>query len=303
MPFLLPPNPYISPNNAVMADKPLEFWLPALDYVREMHHLPQGEFKRIPNGKNIVCALQDLIIKLVPPFWSEDAMREIKALEATQGKLLVTTPKLEASSELDNWWVLIMSRLQGTSLNKLWPTLHQAQKTHIAFQMGELAAQLHAQDTKGLSDLDIDWPSLLLEQRQYVLSNPHLPERLKQTLPDFLNSIPLPSPQASNVLLHGDLSAGNLLIHDNQITGLIDFGDAKLGEFSHEFISPASHLFRGDSQLLKAFYRGYCLIEKDDLQSHLMIRALLWYDWEYLGSFIPNLNYWDDIASFFWKIK
>lgn len=107
MPALLPTNPYISPNNAVMNDKPLEFWLPALEHLHEVHGLPRGEFQRVPNGKNIVCRLQDLIVKLILPFWSEDAVREGIALGAIQGKLLVDTPRLEVPSQLENWHVLV----------------------------------------------------------------------------------------------------------------------------------------------------------------------------------------------------
>jgi aminoglycoside phosphotransferase (APT) family kinase protein len=286
-----------------MNDKPLEFWLPALEHLRKIHGLPEGDFQRVPNGKNIVCRLQDLIIKLIPPFWAKDAMREVTALKSFQGKLSVDTPRLEVSSELENWHLLVMSCLQGTSLSKLWVTLDQDQKAHIAFQMGEVAAQLHSVNTAGLNGLDINWQSLLNEQRQYIFNDPNLPEILKKSLPNFLDSTPLPSPQVRNVFLHGDLSAGNLLLRDHQITGLLDFGDAKLGEFSHEFISPAAHMFRGNSQILKAFYSGYGLIETN-MQHHLMARALLWYGWPYLGSLIPShLTRWEDIATFFWQME
>lgn len=306
---LLPTNPYINPNNAVMSDKPLEFWLPALEHLRKIHRLPQGEWKRLPNGKNMVCTLGErLVVKLVPPFWSENADREIEALQAVAGKLSVKTPTLECVGHLEGWRVLVMSRLPGITLARLlWATLEHEQKINLAFQMGEVAAQLHAVKTSGLEALHIDWQTLLNRQRNESITDAHLPEPLRERLPAFLEHVgKLPSPRASNVFLHGDVSVGNLLVHDTEVIGLLDFGDTSIGEFTHEFISPASHMFRGDGVLLNAFYDGYKLPTDErtvTLQHHLMTRTLLWYGWEYLGSFVPkHLTSWEEVAAFFWRL-
>jgi hygromycin-B 7''-O-kinase len=276
--------------------------------LRKVHGLPSGEWKRLPNGKNVVCTLgETLLVKLVPPFWAEDAEREIEALKAVAGKLSIKTPILEREGHLEGWRVLVMSRLSGTTLARLWPTLEHEQKIDIAFQMGEVAAQLHAVEILELEALRIDWQTILKSQRNESITDSHLPELLRERLPAFLERVgELPSPRAQNVFLHGDVSAGNLLVQDMKIVGLLDFGDTSLGEFTHEFISPASHMFRGDKALLTAFYDGYDLpTDKRTiiLQHQLMTRTLLWYGWEYLGSFVPkHLTSWEEVAAFYWRL-
>lgn len=83
MTILLPLDPPISPTNRVLADASDDFWQPALAALQARMGLPTGPWSRLPGGKNPVFTLGDnLVLKLIPPCWAEDAEREAAALQA-----------------------------------------------------------------------------------------------------------------------------------------------------------------------------------------------------------------------------
>ena len=65
-----------------------------------------------------------------------------------------------------------------------------------------------------------------------------------------------------------------------QITGVVDWGDVKVGPPTHEFISPGAHMYRGNADELRHWYLGYQLPQKGwgiEHQHVIMMRAMLYY--------------------------
>ncbi len=117
------------------------------------------------------------------------------------------------------------------------------------------------------------------------------------------------------MLLHGDLSHLNFLVQQHrgrwQITGLIDWGDVKIGPPTHQFISPGVHMYRGEQTALEQWYRGYGLSATERTEQHehlIMTRTMLYYADEFaaLLRVVPgagNQQNWKAIAQSFWHLR
>jgi hygromycin-B 7''-O-kinase len=115
------------------------------------------------------------------------------------------------------------------------------------------------------------------------------------------------------VLLHGDLDAINLLIEEQpgtwRITGLVDWGDIKVGPAAHDFISPGIHSYRGQRDLLHAWYAGYGLREEQRSPAfvrNVMARSMLYYAGEFARYLqrapgAEQCRDWDCVADCFWQ--
>lgn len=316
MSHILPPDPPISPSNRVWADVPDSFWGPVLDRLKDEMDLPPGLWHRMPKGKNVVLALGDhAILKFIPPFWAEDAGLEIAALEAVPAGGPVATPRLLLHGIIDGWTVLLMERLPGSILSEQWPSLNMEDRAEPTLQIGVIAAWLHGLTTPVASPLSINWTRNIRDQEQSsfeALAEDGAPSVLRATWSRFLAQVgPLPTPGSTPVLLHGDLSTGNLIVQETEgtmrITGLVDFGDASLGEWIHDWISPGIHNFGGDPGVVLAFCEGYGLPSSKrtpELQAHLLARCVLHYGWSYLRKKFPleNTASWAEVANIMWPL-
>jgi aminoglycoside phosphotransferase (APT) family kinase protein len=116
--------------------------------------------------------------------------------------------------------------------------------------------------------------------------------------------------QPEVVLLHGDLTHLNFLVEPAgsgwRISGLNDWGDARLGPPGHEFISPGVHMYLGDRSALASFYRGCAkALDRVRMPRELMARAMLYYSQDMADLLrrdpqIEACQNWDCIAQHLW---
>ncbi len=301
----------------VIYKQPVDYWLPALEQIRQRHRLPAGEWTRFALGRNLVFACGEVVLKLSQPNWAFEIPREADALSFVHRQLPVATPELLAIGELDGWAYLAQRRLPGAMMRSRWAELPQAIKLALARQQGEIMAALHARPVyHAPTSLAFDWPEMLTEQKvecRAEMQNAGVPDALLADLPRYLAAAePLIAADGPTVLLHGDLDAINLLIEEQngrwRITGLVDWGDIKLGPAAHDFISPGIHSYRGQPEVLHAWYAGYGL---DDAQrsrhflQNIMARSMLYYAGEF-GRYlqlVPGAKQcqdWGCVADCFW---
>ncbi len=273
-------------------------------------------------GRNVVFSLAGKwAVKVVPPQWLAEAKREMSALNFVAGRIRLSTPDLVYQGELHGWYYLVTRWLAGHELYKLWPVLKSDQKMHVAYQMGEAAGVFHSlRLTENPRNLEVHWSDWLADQRRdsvESLQRSGLSAQLVEDLPRFLEAVgPLPVPDLPNVFLHGDLNIVNMLVAEDgnhwKVTGICDFGDAKIGQAAHDFISPAIHVFLGDATQLKAFYEGYGLTKAEmtrEFESHLMARTILWYGGEYLNKRLDQVpqtgprDTWEQVAYQYWHMS
>lgn len=299
--------------------QPPAYWQPALEFIREQHGLPAGTWERFPLGRNIVFACGEIVVKLSPPFWHYEIPREADALRTIHAHLPVATPELIATGELGGWRYMVQSRLPGELLRSIRPSLTPDEQIAIARQHGELMAALHALPVQGApASLAFDWAGMLAAQWAECL--PFMRESgvaeslLEGVMPYLEQARPLIEADQRPAILHGDLDAINLLVERDhghwRISGLVDWGDVKIGPVAHEFISPCIHSYRGARETLLAWYAGYGLTADQrtaQLEGYLMARLMLYYADEFGRHLneVPGANEcqsWAEIASCFWHL-
>lgn len=88
------------------------------------------------------------------------------------------------------------------------------------------------------------------------------------------------------VLLHGDLEPDHLFYSGDQVVGIIDFGDAKLGDPLYDFVT-VRHDMAPTPELRAAFLEGYGLEpdKEEDLMKRLTLYCIL-HEWTTLREVI-----------------
>lgn len=297
--------------------QPLSYWQESLARITQRHFRESMRWERAELGRNIVFLNEDWMIKLTPPGWVEDVPRETAALRAVAGRLPVETPELVYAGALDQWQYIIERCLPGANLRDVWGGLLIDQRMRLAFDHGEILSALHSievTDPEARAALAYDWEDLLSTQWSECVPEMRragVPPALVEQVEGYLESRSGVLRQASRtVLLHGDLTHLNFLAQLDgehwRITGLIDWGDAKLGAPGHEFISPGVHMYLGDRETLAHFCRG-CGDAMKDVQypDELMARAMLYYaeDFAFIMNRLPEMNTcpdWACISQLMW---
>jgi hygromycin-B 7''-O-kinase len=318
MPALLPANVSYDHYWETIYHQPLLYWEPAIDAICARHSLSARGRERAALGRNIVFLSGALIIKLSPPFWVHEISREAAALTFVQDRLPVAVPAPLATGELVSWNYLVETRLPGTLLRSIWATLQPPEKKALAYQHGTICAALHAlpaQEAPAI--LGFNWAGMLTEQAEECI-----PEMRRSGVSDGLiadvdayleEAFALLANDTELRLLHGDLDAINLLAEHQggqwRITGLVDWGDIKLGPIAHEFISPRIHMYRAEAGMLERWYEGYGFTPgalTPELKQNLMARTMLYYAGEF-GAILDQVpgarecQSWAEVAECFWE--
>jgi hygromycin-B 7''-O-kinase len=298
--------------------QPLPFWQQALTQIAMVHDLDADTWTRATLGRNIVFYTPELVVKLGPPCWSGEMAREIAALGFVAGRLPVATPVLVASGTLDGWEYLVQERLPGTNLWELWSKLDSDNRATLAYQHGQLMAALHALPLDDApTALHFDWAKMLGEHHALCAADMRtagVDAALVDQVEPYLAATPWGIDGTSPVLLHGDLTHLNFLVNECngawQITGLVDWGDARIGPRTHEYISPGVHMYKGDPGPLSQWYEGYGLelgVQAAGYQHLIMSRAMLYYPDDMLHHIqtiqdAAACTDWSTMASAFWKM-
>ena len=299
---------------------PLAFWKPALADVAARHGLAPSAWERSPLGRNVVFLDAENVVKFGPLVWSGDVAREVAALDFVAARLPVATPRLVAYGTIDGWEYQVQALLPGTNLWELWGELRAAERAGLAYQHGTLMAALHALPLdEAPTLLSFDWAAMLAEQRAAcaaAMEASGVEAVLVAQVEDFLAAVePAPAYDQPHVVLHGDLTHLNFLVERCAgrwtITGLIDWGDVRVGPRAHEFISPGVHMYRGDRHALQHWYDGYGFGRAGrtaDFERSVMARTMLSYADEFASIMraVPGTSDcrdWDCLARVFWHIR
>jgi hygromycin-B 7''-O-kinase len=296
--------------------QPLPFWQQALQTIVAVHQLPAQQWSRAALGRNIVFLSPTVVVKLGPPMWPGEMPREVAALQFVAGRLPVTTPRLLATGTLGGWDYLVQERLPGTNLRDLWPDLDDQVRARVAHQHGELMAAIHSLPLHDApADLHFDWAAMLAEQHECCardMREAGVVMALVDQVDAYLAATPWSIEQGESALVHGDLDRLNFLASEIdgvwEITGVVDWGDVKIGPPSHEFISPGIHMYRDNRAELLRWYQGYALLRPERAATYqhvIMARAMLYYP-DSFADFIQKIpgaascSDWTAMASAFW---
>lgn len=236
-------------------------WLPAMHEICRRHGLATADLIRIPEGSAIVFSCSEALIKLLPPFWAQEFAADRLGLAHCAGRLPVRTPELLAQGQLGDWPYLVLGRLPGTQIKRVWKSLAPAEQSRLMQQLGELIAVMQTLPTE---DLPGDWTGFCASRRQNFVTDqqarglsPELTASYHQRLEACLQDLPA----FAEVFLHADLTDEHLLLEATasgwQLTGLIDFGDLMLGGGFYELAAPTVMLTGGRPELRRALLNGW----------------------------------------------
>jgi hygromycin-B 7''-O-kinase len=168
-----------------------------------------------------------------------------------------------------SWPYLIFEFIPGVSLGEVYEQVGFDDKLVLAQNLAQITRQLHAHLPARPSSNQLTWEAYVnLIKKQYVTCQriqqaaEAVPNHLAQQIDTFLPPLDrLIGPGIRPCLIHADLTADHILgqLKNGAWTtnGLIDFGDAMVGDFVYELIALHLDLFRGDKRLLAVYLAAY----------------------------------------------
>ena len=232
----------------------------------------------VPAGEGTVLVARlgrELVLKLYPPFLHDHFAFERAMLGHLQGRLSLPTPHLLASGEHAGWPYLVMTQLQGTPLDRVWPTLEQHERCAVLRTIGRLVAEVHALPLGPMPALAPRWADFLHGQREHCHARQQhtgLPANMLTQLESFLQG---PVPEGPDVILTGEYTPFNLLHQGSGLSAMFDFGDGLVGPREYDWLGPLCFLAAGDASRVDAFFDGYHGRPFDRGRRDALLRLLL----------------------------
>lgn len=302
------------------------FWQPYVAEICRRHGLSCSALHAGLPGTNAVFLVdQRYAIKLFPDLFggavSYPAERQCYDLIAQASG--IPAPALIASGELFDrsggwhWPYLITSVLPGQSLGET-PNVGFADRLRIASWLGQLLRRIHHLPLEGSGPLVADWEpySAFLNEQRATVTSRHvargvLPSHLCAQLEAYLPPAALLIDRASTPrLLHSDLNRDHVLgewvAGCWQPSGVIDFGDARVGDPAYELVALHLGLFDADKRLLQAFLDSY---GEASLASALPQRAMsltLLHEFTVIGQLqhvMDTTATLDELADLLWNLN
>lgn len=251
--------PHFKPPGSIRDAAPLPHWMQAAQLTLQKHQLTDTLSGMAESGSDVVIRGERYFFKMTAPHFRAELAAEEALLSHVAGRLPVATPKPIASGELDGWPYLWMTKVEGTPLAKLWPTLPKKDRLDLAAQLGTLVSALHQLP---LSGDGADWQPFLqrcLETASTRHTKAEVPQNLLVGISAFLASVS--RPEAPLVQLHTEVLDEHVFASFDgtrwRLCAMLDFADGRIGHPEYEFPALVEFIFRGEPGLLEAFLRSY----------------------------------------------
>lgn len=247
-------------------------WLPAARTICARHGLDAGDLRRETLGSNVVFRAGARILKLFCRLWRDDFVSERSSLAHVRG---LPIPELVADGELEDWPYLVMTVVPGMPAVDVWGSLEKEEKAGIILELGQIIRRLH--EHPPLSELAMDWNTFLGDRIARADEHHGVDERWLNWVRDRITGFC--EPPFKPVLLNADLTDDHILLSERggtwRITGLIDFGDAKMGHPYYDFIAPLACFTFGQPNLSQILVESYGLQLNADVVGRLTTYCLL----------------------------
>jgi len=204
-------------------------------------------------------------------------MTEVQAAQLLALDPAIPAPPIISSGELLPgardwaWPYLIYAYIPGVSIGEVYGRVCPGDRIALARELGVITRRVHALPVAGAILWPANWEryaALLEAQRPGCRARQaewqSMPEHLLAQVDSFL----LPTEDLLDAglaphMIHSDITGDHLLGRldgDRWTTlGLIDFGDAMIGDLFYEIIAIHVDMFRYDKSMLRAFLDGYNL--------------------------------------------
>jgi hygromycin-B 7''-O-kinase len=269
-------------------------WKPYVELVCARHQLaPSSNIRAGSPGTHPVFIVDErYVIKLYTHLFNSatSAYAEIDVYNLLGHTPPIPVPVLLAHGTLFGqgerwaWPYIVMEALPGMSLSEAGERVTYGDKLALAGYLGSVVRTLHRLPLTNASYLQGSWDAFIrfLAAQRAACVEQHT---RWQTMPEHLIAqittyVPPPETLTDHMampsLLHADLNADHVLgyVEDDgwHTTGIIDFGDAKVGDPLFELVTLHIGLFGCDKRLLQAFLRHYGFHEQ--LPERFVLRAM-----------------------------
>lgn len=259
-------------------------WLPAVRVICARHGLDPERAYAERRGTNVLFQVaEEAWIKLFPPPFVEDFMRERAGLAAAAGLGGLALPRLLHEGEVEEWPYLVLSHVPGRPIGEVWGRLEPEEQVALARELGALLARLHALDTSGCALLRAadprDWGQGLARDALARQEAGGLDPAWRDDFARLLEELGPPAAPSREVLLHADVTDEHVFLERRDgawhVTGLIDFGDAALGDPEYEFAAPLVFLAQRRPAVQRALLEGHGLAPDAERGQRLLRWCLL----------------------------
>jgi hygromycin-B 7''-O-kinase len=232
-------------------------WRAPIEAIARKHGLWPCELEPYAQGDAIVWRAGAYVVKLTVPECTYQIDAELGCLEATHGKLAVVTPRVCARGLLSGWPYVILERIGGRPLADAWPGLDHAQRRRLARSLAGLCRELHALPPRGFPT---GWDAFWRACRTEVGRRHAGPPALLAAIDPFLDRVGHLD-DSRLVPLHTELLDVHVYVQERdgqaELSGLIDFADARVGAAPYEFGALVGFIFKGERGLLREFLLTY----------------------------------------------
>jgi hygromycin-B 7''-O-kinase len=219
-----------------------------------------------------------------------------------------------------SWPYLIFEYLPGISIGEVYEQVTFGDRLVLASALGKVTSQMQrlSLDEVPLFRAGLDaYAHFFHNQRAKCLANHRqwqsLPGHLIDQLEEYLLPVEtLVDPLVPHGLIHADITRDHILgrLEAGQwvTLGLIDFGDARVGNVFYDLAALHIDLFRGDARLLRAYLEAYGLEDRRQFAHKAMSAALMheFNIFSLLGNMKPQFytaSTLGDLAEMIWDIE
>jgi hygromycin-B 7''-O-kinase len=275
------------------------YWAPYVEAVCERHHLAPHDAIRchnpgtyptyIVNNRWVIKFFGELF-NGAHSFAAElDANHMIASDDAIPAPALLAQDYLHGPDTHWRWPYLIFEYMDGESFGEAYECISLHDRLAIAHRLGELVCRLHQLPLTNTSLLLPTWDAftntleaqrVTCAQRQLAWHTlpTHLINQIEGYLPPLAELIDRTQPPT---FMHGDITGDHVFCRIMEghweIKGLIDYGDALVGDPAFELIALHLDAFRCDKRLLAAYLNSYGVSHSEwhGMVKHIMSLTLL----------------------------
>lgn len=256
-----------------------DYWKPYILAIGARHGLkPCREIRAgFPGTFPVFIVDEQYVIKLFGNLFQggDRFATELAMYEAMMANPTLPTPALVASGALfpegDGWhWpYLITRKLPGKSLSEAEQKVPYPDRLALCRWLGPVVRHIHELEPTNTSLLERNWNNFdrfLAKQRHTCVAQHRrwgaLPTRLIEQIDAYLPPLDeLIDHSLPPHVLHCDLNTDHILgtktMGHWRPSGIIDFGDAMVGDRIYELVALHIGLFHSDTNLLQTFLQAY----------------------------------------------
>ena len=227
------------------------------DYVKDIHSIT---FPRQGCTSDVGIIQSDngryALKRTKSPQFNAWLKKEIMVLRSLNKETSLPVPKVGKFVEIDGQSWALLEFLEGETIRAaLTKTHHKGNREELLRNFGKVMSDIHATPCPEALKSEKIWLDDMLDQATYNLQNygvdgsEDLLEQIKENRPG----------NRKQTLIHGDLTIDNVLVHNGEVTGIIDWSGGAFGDPRYDVslaIRPKPHIFEWESDKL-CFFEGY----------------------------------------------